>query len=416
LASGQDDKLKSAYDDLEKDIQKLESATMFATLATTIDIKSDVKDLSVIAKQNLKVGIETLSISKESLSINIDTNTLVKDAVAASKESADEVKAFIKMYNQKKREDDAQKDGGKRGSNKSNDSGAKRSITLNQVKTSFANLADPVVQFRDIESLFVKGTFSWIEHEDSYKSFLDGSSYLWIYSHRGLGKSCLAYSIIHRLAESYGNQPRTSVAYFFFKEEHEELRSVKNMLSSIVIQVAVADERYRNEVAADLVRRNVENFDDDDGSQIWERYFVNKYSKDSDAKLFLVIDGLDEADPEGRAKLLGFLQQISKDAMNIQVILTGRPDMNSNIEILQPLKIEVTKQKLSERAGDLWRIIIARCKTLSKLRRLQPFVRKKIAVKLRQRADSKSYIVTILWKLKANETQAFSMLNTCCGD
>jgi hypothetical protein len=105
----------------------------------------------------------------------------------------------------------------------------------------------------------VKGTFDWIEHEESYKSFLDGSSYLWIHGHRGLSKSCLEYSIIHRLAESFGNQPRTSVAYFFFREEHEELRSVKNMLGSIVIQIAVADERSRNEVAAELVRRNGEN-------------------------------------------------------------------------------------------------------------------------------------------------------------
>jgi hypothetical protein len=69
----------------------------------------------------------------------------------------------------------------------------------------------------------------------------------------------------------------------------------------------------------------------------------------------------------GGQKLLGFLQQIWKDAMNIQVILTVRPDMNSDVEILQPLKIEVTKQKLSERSGDLWRIIIAWCKALSKL-------------------------------------------------
>jgi hypothetical protein len=103
-----------------------------------------------------------------------------------------------------------------------------------------------------------------------------------------------------------------------------------------------------------------------------------------------VIDGFDEADPDGRAKLLGFLQQISTDGMNIQVVLSGRPEMSSDVEILMPLKIEVTKQKLSERSGDLWRIIIARCKTLPKLRRLQPFVRKNIAVKLRQRADSKT--------------------------
>jgi hypothetical protein len=240
--SGQDDKLKAAYDDLDRDIHRLESATLFATLATTMETKSDVKDLSVIAKQNLKVQIETLSVSKQDLTINIETNSLVKDGAAASNESADGVKALTKMFKQKSREEDAQKDGGKCRSNKSKDSGAKRSAALNQVKKSFATPAEPVIQFRDIGNSFVKGTFVWIEHEESYKSFLDGSSdHLWIHGHRGLGKSCLAYSIIERLGESFGNQSRTSVAYFFFREEHEELRSVKNMLSSIAIQVAAAD-------------------------------------------------------------------------------------------------------------------------------------------------------------------------------
>jgi hypothetical protein len=400
--SGQDDKLKSAYDDLERDIQKLESATLFATLAATADIKSDTKDLTIIGKQNLRVGMENLSVSKQILSIDIDTNVRAKDAAAASKESADGVKVLIKMYKDRRREEDAQNDDGKRASKK--------------VKNAFWSPAEPVIQFQDIENSFVKGTFKWIEHEENYKSFLDGTSdYLWIYGHRGLGKSCLAYSIIERLGESRGNKPRTSVAYFFFKEEHGELRSVRNMLSSVVIQVAVADEKYRNEVAADLVRPNGSIPDDDDGSQIWERFFVKKFSKDSEANLFLVIDGIDEADPDGQAKLFKFLQQISKDEMNIQVVLSGRPEMNSAVESLQPLMIEVTKEKLSERSGDLWRIIIARCKTLSKLRRLKLFVRKKIAVKLRQRADSKGHLSLISCEPRLNEIQVFSMWNTCCG-
>jgi hypothetical protein len=414
--SGQDDKLKSAYDDLERDIQKLESATLFATLAATADIKSDTKDLTIIGKQNLRVGMENLSVSKQILSIDIDTNVRAKDAAAASKESADGVKVLIKMYKDRRREEDAQNDDGKRASKKVKDSGAKRSATLNEVKNAFWSPAEPVIQFQDIENSFVKGTFKWIEHEENYKSFLDGTSdYLWIYGHRGLGKSCLAYSIIERLGESRGNKPRTSVAYFFFKEEHGELRSVRNMLSSVVIQVAVADEKYRNEVAADLVRPNGSIPDDDDGSQIWERFFVKKFSKDSEANLFLVIDGIDEADPDGQAKLFKFLQQISKDEMNIQVVLSGRPEMNSAVESLQPLMIEVTKEKLSERSGDLWRIIIARCKTLSKLRRLKLFVRKKIAVKLRQRADSKGHLSLISCEPRLNEIQVFSMWNTCCG-
>lgn len=359
---------------------------MFATLSATMEAKSDVKDLSVITKQNFKVSVEILSVTEQNLSVNIDTNATAKEGAAASKE-------LLKMWQeQKKREREAQKDDATRGSNKPKDSGAKKSATLNQVKRSFASRAEPVVQFRDIESSFVKGTFRWIELEKSYKSFLDDDPYyLWIYGRRGLGKSYLAYSIILRLAESFGNRSRTAIAYFFFKEELEELRSVNNMLSSIIIQMAVADEKYRNEIAADLVR-NGDVSNDDNGSQIWERFFVKKYSKDSDAKLFLVIDGLDEADADSRELLLKLLQQIRKDELNIRVVLTGRPEMNTDVEQLKPLMIEITKPKLSEKSGDLWHIIMARCKTLSKLRRLQPTMRKKIAFKLRHQADSKTII------------------------
>lgn len=49
---------------------------------------------------------------------------------------------------------------------------------------------------------------------------------------------------------------------------------MKKILSSVFIQVAVADERYRNEIIAELMRPNGEISSDDDGSQMWERIFA----------------------------------------------------------------------------------------------------------------------------------------------
>ncbi len=144
--------------------------------------------------------------------------------------------------------------------------------------------------------------------------------------------------------------------------------------------------------------------------------FCKKFAKDSNAKLFLVIYGIDEADPDRQAKLFKRRQQISKDENNIIVDLAGRPDMSSDVEVLNPVKIELTKQKLSERSGDLWRIINARYKTLSKLRQLSPFVRRRNTVKVRNEHILRVTFPPVRLELRPNDTQAFSMLNTCYGD
>ena len=142
-----------------------------------------------------------------------------------------------------------------------------------------------------------------------------------------------------------GSEVRSSVAYYFFKEEHEEYRSAKNMLNAAVRQIADRDNKYRDEIAASLKRKGTDFKDDLD--EIWIRFFAERYPKDSDQKLLMVLDGLDEADGKDRDKLLGLFSQIEKDDLSIQVILTGRPidAIQHGVGLLEPSKIEITKEK-----------------------------------------------------------------------
>lgn len=408
--TGSDDDLKSSYDTLNTNIQRLESATFFATLAATIEIKSDVKELTILQKQSLKVGKETFSVSSE-------TNILVKEDAKVGRETNVMAKKLLSLYEKDldRRERD-EKDDGKGGLNKSNlkDSGSKRSAALNQVRKSFFTTAKPEIHFLDIQSSFVKRTFSWVDTEAGYEPFKDrDSTFLWIHGLPGSGKSVLAYTIIEKLQKAFQSDTRTSVAYFFFKEEHGELRSVKDMLFSTVVQIATVDGRYRDEVAADL-KSNKNDFADD-WLQLWTRFFASRYPEDGDAKLYLILDGLDEVDSKDRAKLFDLFKTVKEKKPNIQIVLTSRPDLESDINPLAPAKIELTMSKMSTRSGDLWRIIIARCKELPKLRRLKFPVWKRIALKLREKADS--MLASLLsTRSMADDLQVSSMLNMCYGD
>jgi hypothetical protein len=55
---------------------------------------------------------------------------------------------------------------------------------------------------------------------------------------------------------------------------------------------------------------------------------------------------------------------------------------------LLPSILDITREKISKRGGDLWKIIMKRCKTLSKLKRLPKPAWRNIGVKLRLKADS----------------------------
>jgi DNA polymerase III delta prime subunit len=179
----------------------------------------------------------------------------------------------------------------------------------------FATQAEPAIQLKEIHAGFVPGTFGWVFEDDGFKAFMDGSPILWISGPPGIGKSCVAHSIIGKLLESTSSDPRASVAYYFFREEHEELRSAKNMLKAAVIQTAIGDGKYRDEIVAEMKAKGQIGGDVD---EIWRRCFVERYPKDAEQKLYLVLDGLDEADEKDRKQMLKIMEDIKRDELGIQ--------------------------------------------------------------------------------------------------
>jgi hypothetical protein len=247
----------------------------------------------------------------------------------------------------------------------------------------FSSPTDPAVQYREIENLFVTGTSRWIFENQLFIAWKDAKfPILWISGNAGVGKSCLAYAITKSLKEDLNGQSRTSVAFYFFKYEPLELRSIKNALYCIIMQIAALDNKYCEKVAADLTNEQTSN-DEADLQYIWKKYLASNFGPKSDAKLYLVLDGLDEAHSADTPTFFGLLNQIQTKSLNIHVILTGRP----GTEHVERLKTEVVEVTYKQTSHDIARIVKERCKT----RRFTNHTKSKMTAKLTEKADCESF-------------------------
>lgn len=391
LVKGSDEKLKGALNGLNTDVQRLESATIFATLGQTIEtqklVTSNGAAMNEGTRQVMAKQQETSMIVKEHAMLGQEHYELTKQ-MGTKQEKMTGMLIRAVTQSDKDRSDQEQRKGGK--GPKSKDAGAGRSAALAVVKAALQTTAGPLLTtaLADMQHSFVDGTFGWITENEKYKTFAFGEEepILCVTGERGLGKSSLAFFAIDDLDRRVQqNIYRSTVAYFFFKEEHKELRSTVNLLKSVVIQVAERDNRYREEVATE-VKKIRDKIQDDDGSLLWEKLIAAKFPNKSESRLFLVIDGLDEADVEDRTKLVGFLSEIKRDGLQIRVLVTSGPDMEG-LRHLEPVRLPMT---IGDVRKGLRGIIKARIRTLARLRRLRRPVRRRITSKLHQNADSES--------------------------
>jgi hypothetical protein len=281
------------------------------------------------------------------------------------------------------------------------DPAAQYHAALVQVKKRYgvSATANPLHQSNEIKTNFVDGTCAWIlkeqkEQNSPYPSWKRcDSKFLLIHGPPGCGKSNIAYFAIQNLQE----EPDTAkdseamkplVAFFYFRDEHEGLRSLHIALRSMVVQIAQRRQEYSLKVWSCIKQNQI----DVDLQSLWRKLFLDIFPKDSkksDAPLYLIFDGLDEADTDEREQLFKLLQQASKENANIQVLLTGRSEVKSAFTGLGILELEVTKKKLRP---DMHRLIQKRYSFYSRLGRFDQKQKNNITKVLIHRADGKDHI------------------------
>lgn len=162
-----------------------------------------------------------------------------------------------------------------------------------------------------------------------------------------------------------------SIAYFYIRENEQQLREPNAVLKTLAWQIAERDPIFKKHAAnVCSSKRNIINVE-----QTWINLFVAFYQSiaNADRSAILVVDGLDEAPRAVRCTLLGLFKGLLSDSAggsraHIQVAVIGRITLKGDMDFEREEKfIEVSREKNHE---DLDRYIEDRLSTLNIIKRL----------------------------------------------
>ncbi|PKS12614.1 hypothetical protein jhhlp_000822 [Lomentospora prolificans] len=410
LIDGSDPKLKAAFDSLHMHLERFESATMLATLKQTMDTAKKVEGIGQDVK-NIQVGVEqTLAVSQQNYVLGLETKGFSKDAALTSHE----ILSVVTRQEDRGAEHAAglqqvmralnKMSGTKGGQDAVVDAGSRKSAAIRTLAKLLSCNLDDRTQLMEIETTYVNGTYKWFRDQETYSEFEAGNSRLLsVEAPAGMGKSTLSYTVVKALQDEYIGDSTTSVAFFFFREDVDELTTAARMLRSCAIQVATRDVRYREEVLTDLQlqtgyeQESNEEFNQDH-EQLWQQLYKKKFHKKSGRRLVMIVDGVDEAEPPTREFLEEIFREVcsSKD-LNIQILYTCDPTVFQIDPDTVPAKtFSLTKEHL---LPDMKNIIVTRMKGLSRLRKLSQKTKRKIVMRLTRQADTIRYIDHMLRRL-----------------
>jgi hypothetical protein len=201
------------------------------------------------------------------------------------------------------------------------------------------------------------GTATWILDEPEYLSWLDNSSpLLWVSGPPGAGKTHISSLLIQELRKKVEDEPRTSVAHFFVRYAEKETRFLKNALASAIIRVSDTDEVYCKRAAAEVIKLKTEfaALANAPLETIWQRFFLDQYTSDSNAKLYFVVDGLDEADVDERNNFFDRVYQLGNDGpVGIKILLVGQPSLDDVVTHLTTTKVNRISVSSDKNSKDL---------------------------------------------------------------
>ena len=212
---------------------------------------------------------------------------------------------------------------------------------LQNLKIAFFTQAfdDNNEQFSRSMRALLTGSGGWLSEERLYKTWKNKEALiLWILGGPGSGKTMLCTWLIHHLNleidHAGASKENLSMAYFFMRQDNKELRTVNNLFKTMIWQLQQSDPEFKYHVGqvCQSARRIA------GPEQIWESCFLEYYTsaKSASNRVILVIDGLDEADPEERSILLNILDKyrsnIATHPKAIQFVVFGREELRNDLK------------------------------------------------------------------------------------
>lgn len=237
----------------------------------------------------------------------------------------------------------------------------------------------------------VAGTGEWLLGDEGVQAWVRGEKqHLWMSGGPGTGKSYLSTGLI-----AWGNTNLSHIAYFYFRASNPETRSVLQALRDVAYQLSESDAVYGRQV----MRRVHSAEDIKTIASAYRRLFVEPFKDDSaerpQVSLHIVLDGIDEADPEEIEELLSEMEPknepgtpFPKSRARIQIALVGRPHMNDLVTTyLDPVS----------RAGSLSSVVVTHDRNAEDVR---TFIKDGVnnSKVLRRRDDLKTQVIDLMTK------------------
>jgi hypothetical protein len=404
LVDGKDPDLQAAYGALTGNLQNLESAIIMQTLRTTIEISEVTRSTNQsVAKMQGQLGgiavmsMQTLETSQQTFSATVRVETGVEQLLHTSVDNAATGNEVLRL--QKKMLDKLQSKESK-DKQRNMSSGASRPANFERLRIPLKNDAEGGINERlaDMKQSCVEGLFDWIQDDPYFEAVLhEEESFLGVSATAGMGKSSLAFRMFALLEQRYASSDSTCVVWFPFDEERPEMRSVNNMLRCCAIRAAKKDEHYCTETLKALQRDDSNSVLDED-EDAWNHLIESRFTKKSDRRLILILDGVDQIRSEDLPTFLNLLGRVKGQDCAIQVIFTYDPDNELSLSSLDVKRIQLSRDNI---AHDMRKFAWSRTKTLSRLRKLRRDFRKTIRKKVMQKADSFLYIDHTMRRLNA---------------
>ncbi|KAI1208242.1 uncharacterized protein F4807DRAFT_432137 [Annulohypoxylon truncatum] len=189
---------------------------------------------------------------------------------------------------------------------------------LAQVTTLLGISAPPEDDIAACRAVRKAGTCEQFLETKEFNDWKGGRSspVLWVYAPPGNGKSTMCSAVVDDLLEQGQH-----CAYFFFKHESRQKRSVSNMLRSLAYQSALIVPSYCHALA-DLAKSGL-RLHALDTVTLWKKLYLQVLSSLRHEVIYWILDGIDES--ESVEQLVDLIPMVSGSEPLIRVLVFSRP-------------------------------------------------------------------------------------------
>lgn len=252
---------------------------------------------------------------------------------------------------------------------------------------------------RDLKDTFVEQTWTWFLEGKKFQDWYSGKQpVLWLKGESGVGKTFVAHAVAEKAMKD-----GKKIAYFYFRKDADRYSpTVEGMshclraaLLTMINQIAEQEPDLCCQILAEVRNDNIprdENGVFPDINELWGKYFIRRYQKKehgTSQPLYLIFDGIDEAEDDAQKTLLRLLSRVPQDS-RILVLVTSRTPPEASPEGFTPRVALLSKKESRQDLERSFKTLIwRRMKSSHNMKRFRKKTKQVIASRLSENADGK---------------------------